>query len=125
MFSDWSDDDSPVGEDSWPDDSENSQKSTTDIVKDETITEAKDISIEDKGPSFDDVYDPISDDEFEAMYTQSDDEEMKKEEGGSKPLGVEEVDWSSLGIAQEVNKGTIYFVIHSLLTQSFNHSLNH
>ncbi|KAK3744748.1 hypothetical protein QZH41_003384 [Actinostola sp. cb2023] len=104
MFSDWSDDDSPVGEDSWLD--EDSQKSSNEnVTKDEPAMKESPVSDNDKGPSFDDVYDPISDDEFEAMYTQSDEEEdAKKDKSTNNALGVEDVDWSSLGISQDVNK---------------------
>lgn len=112
MFSDWSDDDSPVGEDSWLD--ENSQNSTNENMnKDDTAIDIKDspVSTDEKGPSFDDVYDPISDDEFDAMYTQSDDEELKKDEQeANKAFSVEDVDWSSLGIVQDANKGKIFMV---------------
>lgn len=103
VFSDWSDDDSPVGDDSWLDqDTQDSQQSTIE-TKDDPI---KDSPVSDNKGAFDDVYDPISDDEFDAMYTHSDDEDiMKDEKETTKALGVEDVDWSSLGISHDVNKG--------------------
>lgn len=109
MFSDWSDGDSPLGEDSWFD--ENDQRSPSTQKTDDTPSAAAapakpSPSSEDRGPSFDDVYDPISDDEFEAMYTQSDEEEEKKEKkDANKGLGIEDVDWSSLGLSQQPEKG--------------------
>jgi hypothetical protein len=111
MFSDWSDDDSPVGEDSWLDEGDGISPAAQKTDEAAPATKSS-PSLDDKGPSFDDVYDPISDDEFEAMYTQSDEEEDKKEKKDtSKALGIEDVDWSSLGIAQEPNnkgKDTIF-----------------
>ncbi|XP_048588034.1 zinc finger CCCH domain-containing protein 13 isoform X2 [Nematostella vectensis] len=97
MFSDWSDDDSPVGDDSWPDNPPESPEDQlpTSSVKARTPSPAP--PEEPKGPSFEDVYDPISDDEFDAMYTQSDEEEDVEEV--NKAPDVEEVDWSSLAAA--------------------------
>ena len=122
MFSDWSDGDSPLGEDSWIE--ENDQKSPAEQKTEDTpsgtpavVGAAKSSpASEDRGPAFDDVYDPISDDEFEAMYTQSDEEEeekMKEKKDTKSALGIEDVDWSSLGLAQQPKKGINVFLLEN------------
>lgn len=105
VFSDWSDDGSPVGDDPWLD-----EDTSQPVMESEPIKELSPVP-ETKPPAFDDVYDPISDDEFDAMYTHSDDEELAKDDvkETTNALGVEEVDWSSLGIHNEDNKGNACF----------------
>lgn len=49
----------------------------------------------DHDASLDDVYDPISDDEFEAMFAGDEEETVIKKK--TTPLPVDEVDWSILG----------------------------
>lgn len=108
MFSDWSDD-SPIGDDNWSDinEPEISEKPKTDDKEGETVAASP---VPNAAPAYDDVYDPISDDELDAMLG---DEE---EEGGaivsdtkgsaSAPMAVEEVDWSALVSAQSTLERT-------------------
>ncbi|KAL9964040.1 hypothetical protein ACROYT_G027614 [Oculina patagonica] len=105
VFSDWSDD-SPIGDDTWSDINEPEipeHKPKTDEKERKTVASPV-------PPAYDDVYDPISDDELDAMLGDED------EEGGaglsdakgsaSAPMAVEEVDWSALVSAQSTLEKT-------------------
>ncbi len=113
VFSDWSDD-SPIGDDTWSDINEPEipeEKPKTDEKERETVASPV-------PPAYDDVYDPISDDELDAMLGDED------EEGGagvsdtkgsaSAPMAVEEVDWSALVSAQSTleKTGTEICLVH-------------
>ena len=99
VFSDWSDD-SQIGDETWSDINEpevSEDKPKIDDNGGETVASPN-------SPAYDDVYDPISDDELDAMLGDED------EEGGARvsdakgtasaPMAVEEVDWSALVSAQ-------------------------
>ena len=102
MFSDWSDGsevnalDKPDGA---PRTEEKQEKSKDVKVKDE----------EDKvdDGSFEDVYDPISDDELEAIIADGKQESKVKEK--TQTLDIEDVDWSVLERKSEKGKSIIVY----------------
>ena len=108
MFSDWSDD-SPIGDDNWSDinEPEISEKPKTDDKEDETVGASP---VPNAAPAYDDVYDPISDDELDAMLGDEDEEGgasvSDTKDSASAPMAVEEVDWSALVSAQSTLEKT-------------------
>ena len=88
VFSDWSDDDSPLGGEGWLNES-----STETAGADKAAAPAQ-------VPGFDDVYDPISDDELDAMLEDEDAQDWVGADKAPAPLSVEEVDWSALVTSQ-------------------------
>lgn len=108
MFSDWSDD-SPIGDDNWSDinEPEISEKPKTDDKEGETVAASP---VPNAAPTYDDVYDPISDDELDAMLGDEDVEggpSVSDTKGSaSAPMAVEEVDWSALVSAQSTLEKT-------------------
>ena len=104
MFSDWSDGSEGRGSDK-PDGvpkaaEEKQEKSRDSKVKNEEET-AED-------GSFEDVYDPISDDELEAIIADEKQESKAKEK--VQPLDIESVDWSVL--ERKAEKGEITIIHH-------------
>ena len=106
VFSDWSDDDSPLGGDSCFDDNE-TEKAEENPTVDEGESCKAEADIPSRTPAFDDVYDPISDDELDAMLEEEEAEEEEAEqsgpakgEAGPIPMSVEDVDWSVLVTSQ-------------------------
>lgn len=104
MFSDWSDGSEGRGSDK-PDGApkaaeEKQEKSRDSKVKNEEET-AED-------GSFEDVYDPISDDELEAII--ADEKQESKTKEMAQPLDIESVDWSVLERKTEKGKITIHHV---------------
>lgn len=99
VFSDWSDD-SPIGDDTWSDINEPAEIADNKPKASEDEPTKVGSPVENSVPAYDDVYDPISDDELDAMLGDED------EEGGvgisgatghaSAPMAVEDVDWSAL-----------------------------
>jgi len=108
MFSDWSDD-SPIGDDNWSDinEPEISEKPKTEDKEGETIAASP---VPNAAQAYDDVYDPISDDELDAMLGDEDEEggaSVSDTKGSaSAPMAVEEVDWSALVSAQSTLEKT-------------------
>lgn len=108
MFSDWSDD-SPIGDDNWSDinEPEISEKPKTDDKEVKTVGASP---VPNAAPAYDDVYDPISDDELDAMLGDEDEEggaSVSDSKGSaSAPMAVEEVDWSALVSAQSTLEKT-------------------
>lgn len=108
VFSDWSDD-SPIGDDAWSDVNEpdiSESKPKTDDKEPSAVTSP----VRNEAPTYDDVYDPISDDELDAML--GDDEEdagagvPDRKGPSSAPMAVEDVDWSALVSAQNTSDKT-------------------
>ena len=107
VFSDWSDD-SPIGDDSWSDVNEpeiSEEKPKDDEKESENLAASP---VQNSVPAYDDVYDPISDDELDAML--GDEDEVGGAGGStgstSTPMAVEDVDWSALVSAQSATEKT-------------------
>ena len=104
VFSDWSDD-SPIGDDTWSDINEPTISDEQPKV-DEKERKHSPSPGTNAPPSFDDVYDPISDDELDAMLGEEDDNSGGRPGDGNAgdsattPMPVEDVDWSALVSAQ-------------------------
>lgn len=99
MFSDWSDGSEGHGSDK-PDGAPKPEE------KQEKSKDAEGDIAEDG--SFEDVYDPISDDELEAII--ADDKQESKLKEKPQPLDIENVDWSVLERKTEKGKITIQHV---------------
>lgn len=98
VFSDWSDD-SPIGDDAWSDVIEMSEIPDEKPKVSEKEPERVSTPVQNAVPAYDDVYDPISDDELDAML--GDEEEGTEGKASSTgttstPMPVEDVDWSAL-----------------------------
>ena len=110
MFSDWSDD-SPIGDDNWSDINEPEPEISERPKPDDKVGETVAASpVPNAAPAYDDVYDPISDDELDAMLGDEDEEggaSVSDTKGSaSAPMAVEEVDWSALVSAQSTLEKT-------------------
>ena len=109
VFSDWSDD-SPIGDDDWSDINEPSEIS--DVKPNVVEKERENVTspVQNSVPAYDDVYDPISDDELDAMLGDEDEESTVGGSGvtgvTSIPMAVEDVDWSALVSAQSAVEKT-------------------
>lgn len=109
VFSDWSDD-SPIGDDAWSDINElpeiSDVKPTVEEKEREDVTSPAPNSV----PAYDDVYDPISDDELDAMLGDEDEKGTvdRSVAAGltSAPMPVEDVDWSALVSSQGASEKT-------------------
>lgn len=109
VFSDWSDD-SSIGDDAWSDGIEASEMTEGKPKVDEKEPENVSTPVQNSVPAYDDVYDPISDDELDAMLGEEDDEGRvgKGNSAGpsSTPMPVEDVDWSALVSSQASSEKT-------------------
>ena len=109
VFSDWSDD-SPIGDDDWSD--INEPPEISDVKPNVVEKERENVTspVQNSVPAYDDVYDPISDDELDAMLGEEDEETRVGESGvtgvTSVPMAVEDVDWSALVSAQSAVEKT-------------------
>ena len=104
MFSDWSDGSEPNAldkPDGVPKTEEAQEKDKDEKVKNE------DDKVDDG--SFEDVYDPISDDELEAII--ADDKQESKVKEKTQTLEIEDVDWSVLEGKSEKGKTTLSFYL--------------
>ena len=105
VFSDWSDD-SRIGDDDWSDINEPPEISEVKPNVVEKEHESVTSPVQNSVPAYDDVYDPISDDELDAMLGDEDEESRLGASGvtgvTSVPMAVEDVDWSALVSAQNV-----------------------
>ena len=96
VFSDWSDDDSPGG-DAWFDDND------VGFADDEPALPVESGAKSVQSGTFDDVYDPISDEELDVLLGEDEEQEeggQGAESSGTAPMAVEDVDWSALVTAQ-------------------------
>ncbi len=110
MFSDWSDGSEPNAldkPDGVPKTEEAQEKDKDEKVKNE------DDKVDDG--SFEDVYDPISDDELEAII--ADDKQESKVKEKTQTLEIEDVDWSVLEGKSEKGKTTLSFYLDRGLLQ--------
>lgn len=110
VFSDWSDD-SPIGDDTWSD--INEPEISDDKPKADADKEREPIAaspVPNAAPAYDDVYDPISDDELDAMLGDEDEDVgagvSDTKGSASAPMAVEDVDWSALVSAQNTLEKT-------------------
>lgn len=115
VFSDWSDD-SPIGDDTWSDINEPAEIADNKPKASEDETTKVDSPVENSVPAYDDVYDPISDDELDAMLGDEDEEGSVGISGtaghASAPMAVEDVDWSALVTTQGSTEKTGMKICH-------------
>lgn len=109
VFSDWSDD-SSIGDNAWSDGNDAREMAEEKPKVDEKEPENVSTPVQNSVPAYDDVYDPISDDELDAMLGEEDDE-GRVSKGNSAgptntPMPVEDVDWSALVSSQASSEKT-------------------
>ena len=110
MFSDWSDGSEAHGSDKHEAASKPEEKQEK--SKEAKIKNEEDIA---EDGSFEDVYDPISDDELEAIIADEKQESKTKEK--TQPLEIENVDWSVLERKTEKGKNTtqrVFFIVQTV-----------